>query len=83
MFCKELYSREFQVFPGVSLQISHLCSFYEWSDMTQLDLNIEMRIIDSNVETRRVNQMENHLVRVKISPFDIRVKLRHVTTLVE
>lgn len=51
--------------------------------MTQLDLNIEMRITDSNVETRRVNQMENHLVRVKISPFDIRVKLRHVTTLVE
>lgn len=47
---------------------SLLCSFYEWSDVTHIDSNIEMKNLDSNeMIWCRANQMETQLIRVEIS----------------
>lgn len=48
-----------------------MCLPYEWSDVTQLSLHIEVRNFDSNEVTHRVNKMESHLIRKRghVAPF--------------
>lgn len=60
-----------------------ICSFYEWSDVMQRDLNMEVWNLNSNEVTSHVNQMESHLNQVETSYLDIRVKLCHDTPFVE
>lgn len=57
-----------------------LCSFYKWSDLTQLTSNVEVRNLNSNEVTRRVNQMESYLIQVQTSHFDLSyARSRHST----
>lgn len=70
--------------PTSCFTISCIASvFYEWSDVTQLDSNIEVRNLDSNEVSHRLNQMESHLIRDEISHLDRRIELRHDTPLIE
>lgn len=60
-----------------------ICSFYEWSDVTQLDSYLEGRILVSHEVTLHLIYTTSHLIRVETSHLDIRVELRYVTPFVE
>lgn len=60
-----------------------MCSFYEWSDVTQLDLHTKVRNLDTNEVTLHLICTANPLIRVEVSHLGIRVELRHVTPFAE
>lgn len=64
-------------------KLKAVCSFHKWSDVTQLDWNIEVKNLESNEVTLHLIYAADRLNRVEISHLDIRVQLRHVPPFVE